>query len=201
MSHQNKEMAGRPKIFDEQEAIKKATEVFRNKGYDTASADELLAAMGIGKGSFYLAFKGGKQELYLRSIKQFAENFNLKMVQAIENSDDEIEFIRQFFLNLAYVKDCDAERGCYLGNALVQLSEKDQDIKKLTAELLKGLQKIFFEAIKKAQEKGRLKTQESPEILACHLINLWNGVHVTRRMEHSPETLHSLIEMNLKILQ
>lgn len=194
-------MAGRPKIFDEQEAIQKATEVFRNKGYDTASADELLGAMGIGKGSFYLAFKGGKQELYVRSIKQFAENFNKKIAQAIENSEDQIKFLRQFFLNLAYVEDCDAERGCYLGNALVQLSEKDQDIKKITAELLKGLQRVFAETIKKAQEKGQLKTKEDPEILAWHLTNLWNGIHVTRRMESSPEILRSMIEMNLKLLE
>lgn len=194
-------MAGRPKIFDEQEAIQKATEVFRNKGYDTASADELLNAMGIGKGSFYLAFKGGKQELYVRSIKQFSENFNKKIGQAIENSEDQIEFIRQFFLVLADTEDCDIERGCYLGNALVQLSEKDDDIKRITAELLKGLQKVFAKAITKAKQNGQLKTQEDPEILAWHLTNLWNGIHVTRRMENSPEILRSMIEMNLRVLE
>lgn len=201
MFHQNKEMAGRPKIFDEQEAIQKATEVFRNKGYDTASADELLNAMGIGKGSFYLAFKGGKQELYVRSIKQFSENFTKKITQLLENSEDQIEFIRQFFLILADAEDCDIERGCYLGNALVQLSEKDEDIKKITAELLKGLQIIFAKAIQKAQQNKQLKTQEDPEILAWHLTNLWNGIHVTRRMESSPEILRSMIEMNLRVLE
>lgn len=194
-------MAGRPKIFNEEEAIAKATEVFRNKGYDTASAEELLEAMGIGKGSFYLAFKGGKQELYVRSIKQFAEYFNQKIAQAIENSDNQIEFIKQFFLSLADAKDCDVDRGCYLGNALVQLSEKDESIKKITAELLKGLQKIFAATIKKAQESGQLKSQEDPEILAWHLTNLWNGIHVTRRMENSPEILCCMIKMNLKLLE
>ncbi|SDQ71568.1 transcriptional regulator, TetR family [Chryseobacterium soldanellicola] len=194
-------MAGRPKIFDENQAIEKATEVFRNKGYDTASADELLNAMGIGKGSFYLAFKGGKQELYLRSIKQFAEGFNHKIEQAIENADNKIEFIRRFFLSLAKTDDCSRERGCYLGNALVQLSEKDDDIKQVTIKLLKGLQQIFAKTIKKAQENKQLKTQEDPEILAWHLTNLWNGIHVTRRMENSPETLHSMIELNLKLLE
>ncbi|WP_027379749.1 TetR/AcrR family transcriptional regulator [Chryseobacterium daeguense] len=194
-------MAGRPKIFNEQEAIQKATEVFRNKGYDTASADELLNAMGIGKGSFYLAFKGGKQELYVRSIRQFAEGFNQKIGQALENADDQIEFIRKFFLALAEAEDCDVERGCYLGNALVQLSEKDEDIKKITAELLRGLQKIFAKAIRKSQQKGQLKTQEDPEILAWHLTNLWNGIHVTRRMENSPKILKSMIEMNLRVLE
>lgn len=194
-------MAGRPKIFDEQEAILKATEVFRNKGYDTASADELLNAMGIGKGSFYLAFKGGKQELYVKSIRQFAENFNQKISQAIETSEDQIAFIKQFFLMLADAEDCDIDRGCYLGNALVQLSEKDENIKKITAELLKGLQKIFSKTIKKAQKSGTLNTQEDPEILAWHLTNLWNGIHVTRRMENSPKILRSMIEMNLTLLK
>jgi len=194
-------MAGRPKIFDEQEAVAKATEIFRAKSYDNASADELLGAMGIGKGSFYLAFKGGKQELYVRSIQQFSENFSRKISELIEKSEDKIGFIKQFFFTLADAPDCDIERGCYLGNALVQLSEKDADIKKITAELLKGLQKIFAKAIKNAQENGQLKTREDPEILAWHLTNLWNGIHVTRRMESSPEMLHSLIEMNLRILE
>lgn len=201
MFQQNTEMAGRPKIFDEKEAIDKATEVFRNKGYDTASADELLNAMGIGKGSFYLAFKGGKQELYIRSLKQFAEEFSKKIISAIEHSDDQIQFIRRFFLVLADAENCDIDRGCYLGNALVQLSEKDEDIKKITAGLLKNLQKIFATVIRKAQENGTLKNSDDPEVLAWHLTNLWNGIHVTRRMEASHETLRSMIEMNLRILE
>jgi len=194
-------MAGRPKIFDEKEAIDKATEVFRNKGYDTASADELLNAMGIGKGSFYLAFKGGKQELYIRSLKQFAEEFSKKIISAIEHSDDQIQFIRRFFLVLADAENCDIDRGCYLGNALVQLSEKDEDIKKITAGLLKNLQKIFAKVIRKAQENGTLENSDDPEVLAWHLTNLWNGIHVTRRMEASHETLRLMIEMNLRILE
>ncbi len=194
-------MAGRPKIFDEKEAIDKATEVFRNKGYDTASADELLNAMGIGKGSFYLAFKGGKQELYIRSLKQFAEEFSKKIISAIEHSDDQIQFIRRFFLVLTDAENCDIDRGCYLGNALVQLSEKDEDIKKITAGLLKNLQKIFAKVIRKAQENGTLENSDDPEVLAWHLTNLWNGIHVTRRMEASHETLRSMIEMNLRILE
>lgn len=194
-------MAGRPKIFDEKEAIDKATEVFRNKGYDTASADELLNAMGIGKGSFYLAFRGGKQELYIRSLKQFAEEFSKKILTAIEHSDDQIQFIRNLFFALADAEDCDIDRGCYLGNALVQLSEKDEDIKKITAGLLKNLQKIFAAVIRKAQENGTLKNSDDPEVLAWYLTNLWNGIHVTRRMEASRETLRSMIEMNLRILE
>ncbi|MDP9960293.1 TetR/AcrR family transcriptional regulator [Chryseobacterium lathyri] len=193
-------MAGRPKIFDEQEAVAKATEVFRDKGYDTASADELLCAMGIGKGSFYLAFKGGKRELYIRSITQFSEDFFQKFSTRIAASEDKVQFVRQFFLSLADASDCDKERGCYLGNALVQLSEKDHEIKKITAQLLKKLQILFAETIRNAQENRQISSTEDPEIIGWHLSNLWNGIHVTRRMESSPKILRNIIEMNLKIL-
>ncbi|KMQ62222.1 TetR family transcriptional regulator [Chryseobacterium sp. BLS98] len=193
-------MAGRPKIFDEQQAIAKATEVFRDKGYDTASAEELLCAMGIGKGSFYLAFKGGKQELYIRSITQFADHFYQKLSDSISASENKIQFIRQFFLSLSDASDCDKERGCYLGNALVQLSEKDQKIKNITVQLLKKLQALFAETVRNAQENGEIISTENPEIIGWHLSNLWNGIHVTRRMETSPEILKGIIEINLKIL-
>lgn len=194
-------MAGRPKIFDEHQAIEKATEVFRAKGYDASSADELLNAMGIGKGSFYHAFKGGKQELYIRSIEQFSEGFTKRIDAELSKSDNEIELIKTFFLQLSKTPDCDKESGCYLGNALVQLSEKDIEAKHISAHLLKNLQHTFKKAIKKAQDSGQMKNTEDPEILAWHLTNLWNGLHVTRRMENSSQILRSIIEMNLKVLE
>ncbi|ASK30248.1 TetR family transcriptional regulator [Chryseobacterium sp. T16E-39] len=193
-------MAGRPKIFDEHQAIEKATEVFRAKGYDASSADELLNAMGIGKGSFYHAFKGGKQELYIRSIEQFSAGFLKRFEDQLLQSDNEIELIKTFFLQLAKTPDCDKETGCYLGNALVQLSEKDIEAKHISAQLLKKLQHTFEKAVKKAQNSGQIKNTEDAEIIAWHLTNLWNGLHVTRRMENSSKILRSLIEINLKIL-
>jgi TetR/AcrR family transcriptional repressor of nem operon len=156
--------------------------------------------MGIGKGSFYLAFKGGKRELYIRSITQFSEYFYQKLSVGIAESEDKVQFIRQFFLDLADASDCDKERGCYLGNALVQLSEKDLEIKKITVQLLKKLQTLFAETIKNAQANGQITSIEDPEMTGWYLSNLWNGIHVTRRMEGSPEILKSIIEMNLKIL-
>ena len=66
-------MAGRPRNFDENEIIRKASEIFWRKGYESSSAEELLEAMNMGKGSFYLHFKGGKQELYKRSLDLFSK--------------------------------------------------------------------------------------------------------------------------------
>ncbi len=194
-------MAGRPKIFNEEQAIDKAMQVFWDKCYDSASADELLAAMGIGKGSFYLSFKGGKQELYERSVKRFADNFYRNFMEGMAKADDEIAYIKSFFLSLADAPDESKNRGCYIGNALVQLSEKDKNVRDIAAGLLQKFQVGFAAAIKKAQQAGNLQTTQDAEVLAWHLSNLWNGINVTRRMEKSPEKLRNLIELNLSILQ
>src|ERR1700744_5958557 len=104
-------MAGRPKIYEEEAVIEKAIDVFWGKCYDAASADELLEAMGIGKGSFYLNFKGGKQELYERSLKQFAEKFHKEIQQEMERSGDEIGYIKKLFLSAADSSPAQKNRG------------------------------------------------------------------------------------------
>jgi TetR/AcrR family transcriptional repressor of nem operon len=194
-------MAGRPKIYDDEQVIDKAIEVFRDKCYDAASTDELLSAMGIGKGSFYLNFKGGKEELYQRSLKRFAETLNKKIVLEMDRSDNQIGYIKDLFFEMANLTPAQKERGCYYGNALVQLSEKDKETKALAAELLKDLHAIFLKAIISGQEKGQISKDKNAEVLGWHLINFWNGINVTKRMEKSPAILKALIEANFKLLE
>jgi len=54
---------GRPRSFDRDEALRRATEVFWERGYETASIAELTAAMGIRPPSLYAAF-GDKRALF-----------------------------------------------------------------------------------------------------------------------------------------
>jgi TetR/AcrR family transcriptional repressor of nem operon len=193
-------MAGRPKIFEEQEVVDKAVNVFWTKGYETASADELLEAMGIGKGSFYLAFKGGKKELYEKSLRQYSERFNKRFLYDISVSEDPIQLIKEFFMALADDPKSKQMKGCYIGNALVQLSDGDADTKLIAAGLLSGMEGIFTDAIRKAQEMRKLKNKTKPEVLGKYLINLWNGVNVTRRSNPGGPHLREVLEMSLQVL-
>lgn len=193
-------MAGRPKIYDEDIAIECATNVFWESSYDAASADVLLKSMGIGKGSFYLNFKGGKEELYERSLEFFSNKFYNRLIVNLNQAKDKIDFIKKFFLALADDTDVAMEKGCYLGNALVQLGDKNEKLRLDAAALLDRMRKAFVEVIREAQASGRLTTKEPAELLAWHLSNLWNGIQVTRRMQQSPKTLRSLIKLNLAIL-
>jgi len=194
-------MAGRPKIFDEKEVINRAVEVFWTKGYEASSADELLAAMGIGKGSFYLAFKGGKKELYEKSLEQFSAVYVEKMLSEIAETENPVTFLKDFFIGMVDDSNLKKSRGCYIGNALVQMSDSDEATKKIAARLLADTEKIFVYAIQKAQEKALLTTTETPELLGRYLINLWNGLNITRRMYPDDDSLKEMVKLNLLVLE
>src|SRR5258705_13126665 len=124
-------MAGRRKIFDDEEVIGKASKVFWKTGYEGSSAEEILSAMGIGQGSFYNTFKGGKLELYERSLYQFTKEFEKKFLEDLLRSDNEVGNIKSFFISLASESAESKMFGCYLGNAMVQLTEKEMAVKKI----------------------------------------------------------------------
>src|ERR1700744_2518770 len=63
---------GRPRNFDETDALKRATQVFWSKGYDGVTIDDLVAGMGVGRPSLYSVF-GDKRTLFLRVLRAYAE--------------------------------------------------------------------------------------------------------------------------------
>jgi AcrR family transcriptional regulator len=63
---------GRPRSFDERQALEKATQLFRSKGYDGVTIDDLVLGMGVGRPSLYSIF-GDKRTIFVRALKEYAE--------------------------------------------------------------------------------------------------------------------------------
>lgn len=194
-------MAGRPRNFDEDELIKRAISVFWQKGYAAASAKDLMTALEIGQGSFYLTFKGGKKELYIKSlIKLWNYNDNI-FNTGVAKSENPLEFIRTFFLSITEKSESDLKKGCFTGNTLVESAYIDEELQELAIKLLKGSEKSLKNALVLAQDLGILAQDKSPKILASFLINLWNGINLTVRMGVEKETLKEMVEINMKVLE
>jgi len=194
-------MAGRNRLFEENEIVTKALAVFWKNGYHMSSAHELITAMGISTGSFYLSFKGGKKELYQRTLVQFASKCNNDFRNKLMQQENPVLFIKEFFLSMTDEPAFMQAVGCFLGNSLIEMSTSDQHLKELIVTLLKEIETVFCEAIRKAQVLGFLKTTQSPELLGRYLINLWNGINVTRRMYGRDGFTKEMIELNLKVLE
>jgi len=194
-------MRGRSKIFDEKEVIQKARDIFWSKGFEASSTEELLAAMGIGKGSFYHSFEGGKKQLFEKVLDQLSHEGIRQLKEKLSKSKKPIDVIRAFFRSIASDNKKNHLLGCFLGNTVAELSNIDHGLTVKAITLLKRLEQVFFEVIKNAQESGELKSKEDPNVIANYLITTWNGLSITRRMYPEVKILKPLIELQLKLIE
>jgi TetR/AcrR family transcriptional repressor of nem operon len=193
-------MSGRPKIFNEEEVINKAIDVFWKYGYEASSTEILLEAMGIGKSSFYLEFKGGKRELFERAMQQ-RSRLSLEIIEnGFKEADNKIDYLKSMFYSIPDVKLARHKNGCLLGNTVAELSNRESGLKDVAAELLLKLEQVFFKVIKECQGNGTLKTREDPEMLAKYLLSVWNGLNISVRLYPNKKILIPLIEKQLEIL-
>src|SRR5271169_1609676 len=105
---------GRPRSFDETRALEKATQVFRSKGYDGVTIDDLVAGMGVGRPSLYSVF-GDKRTIFMRVLKAYAERKGTLAIKALLSPgtlrDSLASFLRQA---VESATEKDSAPGCLL---------------------------------------------------------------------------------------
>lgn len=191
-------MAGRPKIYDEEVALDKAIEVFWKKGYEVASADELLKAMGIGKGSFYLAYKKGKQELFEKSLQRFFYKHFNEFLNGLKSIDNPVASIKAFYYQMSDETSTLRTSGCYFSNAMVQVEK--EEVKQQAGVIMVKISNHFAEALIKAKQKGIIDLRMPNDILPLYLLNLWSGLNITRQVEKNPKKIKKLIDEQFKLI-
>ncbi|WP_445056187.1 TetR/AcrR family transcriptional regulator, partial [Streptomyces griseus] len=65
---------GRPRSFDREDALRKATLTFWEQGYEATSIADLTRVMGIAAPSLYAAF-GDKRTLFAEVVETYADLF------------------------------------------------------------------------------------------------------------------------------
>ena len=123
---------GRPRSFDESDALKKATQVFWSKGYDGVTIDDLVAGMGVGRPSLYAVF-GDKRAIFLRVLKAYAERKGASAAKALLSPQSLRDSIAGF---LRYAVESATEKGSARGCLLICVAPLVDD-----AEVRKFLQK------------------------------------------------------------
>ena len=96
----NSRTRGRPRSFDINEAVRKATLVFWDRGYEGTSVDDLTQAMEITTQSLYAAF-GSKSELYKRALNWYQEEVASFGPRTLSEEADVVVAIEKTLLEMA----------------------------------------------------------------------------------------------------
>ena len=85
---------GRPRGFDEDQAVQAAIGVFAERGYDGTSVDDLVASLGVHRNSLYKTF-GSKGGLYTRALRWHVEHQVRPLVAAVAAAGDITEALHR----------------------------------------------------------------------------------------------------------
>ena len=105
---------GRPRIFDRQAALAKATHLFWEKGFHATSISDLTQAMGIGSPSLYAAF-GSKEALYVEAVDHYRNTYNGFIWDGFSSSRTAREAIKRYLMDSAAALSgsiLETPRGC-----------------------------------------------------------------------------------------
>jgi AcrR family transcriptional regulator len=136
MFHNTARPRGRPRSFDESDALKKATQVFWSKGYDGVTIDDLVAGMGVGRPSLYAVF-GDKRAIFLRVLKSYAEAKGARAAKALLSPQSLRDSIAAF---LRYAVESATEKGSARGCLLICVAPlvDDDEVRKFLQKAAAG---------------------------------------------------------------
>ncbi len=193
-------MAGRKKIFKEEVALGQAMEVFWKYGYEGASMQKLLKAMGLNKGSLYYSF-GSKKELFIRVLELYGQQLLDYLEGQLRFSQEPIVSIQEIFRALISADDQDnINKGCLLVNSISELAFIDPSLKEMAAHKLRNVQELFIKHLNIAKQKGQIDPQTPTQQVGLHLVTLWSGVQVNRRLYPEQDGLITMLNTNLQVL-
>ena len=132
----------RPVEFNRDLASDRALRLFWSRGYQGAGLTDLLAAMEIGRSSFYAAF-GDKRRLFLECLDQFAAR-SVAMLRPREGRRSPLQILRGFFEQDAFAPDSEERAwGCMLVNTVVEMSDLDEGLRAHASQGLENVQAAF----------------------------------------------------------
>ena len=140
---------GRPRNFDEVEALQKATQIFWSKSYDGVAIDDLIAGMGVGRQSLYSVF-GDKRTLFLRVLRVYAERKGAGAAKALFSPPALRDSITGFLRHAVEVAtEKGSVRGCLMVCVapLVDDPEVRQFLKDAAAGGLALVERRFYDGV------------------------------------------------------
>jgi AcrR family transcriptional regulator len=178
---------GRPRSFDELEALEKAIQVFWSKGYDGVTIDDLVDGMGVGRPSLYAVF-GDKRTLFLRALRAYAEKKGALAAKALLSPQTLRASLASFMRQTVEFSTAEGSAlGCLIVCVapLVDDAEVQQFLQQATAGAMAMVERRFQDGI----STGEIPPDFPVAVRARQVIDIVHGLTMRARMGSTRKAL------------
>ena len=168
-----------------------AERLMLEKGFTATTVDDICAAAGLTKGSFFHYFENkdglGKAVLEhtMERRRQMAETAPyVKLADPLDRVYGCLDFLAQ--LSRKMFESPDLAAGCLIGNLAQELSYTHPDIRSQCAECLKEVAKEIEVDLAAAKEKHAPKSPIDPRGLAEHFVAITEGSFILGKAQKNP---------------
>ena len=190
----------RPKTFDPDLAVDQAVEVFWRKGYAATTPQDLVDALGIGKGSLYHAF-GSKHALFERALCRYRDGQLVALVEMLEAPGSVKERLRTA---LGFLAEIDVRtsprRGCLAVNTAAERAGTDTASTDIVRRMFDRTEDSFRAMLEEGQRCGEIAPDRDPVALSSMLLNTAVGLRLMARIAEGPERLGRVIDSTIDSL-
>jgi len=190
----------RVKLFDENEVLSKAMNLFWKQGYSSTSVQDLVTHLGINRASIYDTY-GDKEKLFFRAFEYYRKT----NTEGIANFFDSETNVKQGFKRLfemaidESVRDSD-NKGCFVVNTTTELIPGDEKIYNILKENRITFEHLFFEYLLKGESAGQFKKGKDLKSIAALLFTLYNGLKVVSKVQSNKKELVNSVNVALTLL-
>jgi len=190
----------RVKLFDENEVLAKAMNLFWKKGYAATSVQDLINHLGINRASLYDTF-GDKEQLFKKSFELYRKNNIEGLKQFFDSQKNVRKGFERLFENAIEEAVNDQDRkGCFVVNTTTELVPNDDSIAVILENNKSDFENMFFEYLQKGKEAGQIKTDKELKSIATLFYTLYNGLRVVSKVQPNAKNLTDTINIALSVL-
>ena len=190
----------RVKLFDENEVLSKATELFWEKGYHATSIQDLVNHLGINRGSLYDTY-GGKKELFYKAFQLYRTNNCNGITTFFKNQKDVKKGFRALFEMgiIESISDKD-KKGCFVVNTTTELIPGENELLEILQENKKILEGLFYNFLLKGQQSGEISKSKNIKTISHLFYTFFSGLKVVAKVQTEPKELLNSVDEILMLL-
>jgi TetR/AcrR family transcriptional repressor of nem operon len=187
----------RPREFDEQDVVARATDLFWRRGYSTTSVRDLGAELELRPSSLYRTF-GDKHALFLRALDHYRATESTEAAERLRSPGATRDVLREWMVWM--VESQPDHRGCFVVNTATELGTADAAIQEHTEAGFDLTRRTIEALLRRGCREGELSADLDVGGAVEMLFTTVLGLRVRERAGHDRARLVAAVDFALSML-